>query len=737
MTSSIVKKGKLGAFVAVLCAALLSVTLASPAFAADTDRTPMKLGDNTVTVAANASSAEYQFTAPTEGWYSFLYSMPSNSSWLDVYVSAAEQLGGTFGNTRYSYENGTHTDYIKLAAGQVANFTASRDSEDVSEALAFNVVVAKAVVSKDINSAFYESYMTPVYLNGTTLVAQPQVTITDANGDYLIEGRDFTVSADFYVDNATNNGYNVATKLELPVQKTDEDGYTYWTGGNYYLKVTGTGTYKGDRYIAFTTQNYRNIYDLDKTRSYYGVVSNGSLQNAPLVSTSANLGGKNTLVPNALTVVGYDDDKSVEVDGKWQDGTAVTNGKFEVGKEYGYTYKAAAGFVDVDYGYYYDETENANGTHRTTFRTVDAAGSEGTAYGKPMELNVEVDKTVRVQPNKPVYVKFTAPADGYYFIGDIREGYDNSNLYADPTLKTPVLDYNLTKGQTVYAMFNYASLKYNDPKGMTLSVLPDTELVVAEKVTATGKAVEPAVTVKWIGETLEAGKDYTVTYTNNVKPGTATVTVEGIGEWKNSLKLAKDFEVVAAKGKVYAAGALNYKVTNANTEGKGAVSVKNAVKGKKKTKTVTIPKTVKIGNVKYTVTAIEDKAFKGYTKMTKVSIGANVKTIGKSAFSGDKKLKTVSGGKGLVTIKDSAFEKCTKLTKITLNKKVKTIGKKVFYKDKKLKKITVKANKMKVGKDAIKGIYAKATIDVPNSKVKAYQKVFKKSTGFKSTMKLK
>jgi hypothetical protein len=42
-----------------------------------------------------------------------------------------------------------------------------------------------------------------------------------------------------------------------------------------------------------------------------------------------------------------------------------------------------------------------------------------------------------------------------------------------------------------------------------------------------GKAKKPAVTVVLKGKTLTAGRDYTVSYKNNVDPGIATVTVKG------------------------------------------------------------------------------------------------------------------------------------------------------------------------------------------------------------------
>ena len=49
--------------------------------------------------------------------------------------------------------------------------------------------------------------------------------------------------------------------------------------------------------------------------------------------------------------------------------------------------------------------------------------------------------------------------------------------------------------------------------------------------TYTGKAIKPAVTVKNTAVTLASGTDYTVSYRNNTKAGTATVTVSGRGKY--------------------------------------------------------------------------------------------------------------------------------------------------------------------------------------------------------------
>lgn len=51
----------------------------------------------------------------------------------------------------------------------------------------------------------------------------------------------------------------------------------------------------------------------------------------------------------------------------------------------------------------------------------------------------------------------------------------------------------------------------------------------------TGKAIEPAVTVTVEGKTLTRDKDYSVSYSNNVEPGTASVTVKGIATASQTL----------------------------------------------------------------------------------------------------------------------------------------------------------------------------------------------------------
>ncbi len=170
---------------------------------------------------------------------------------------------------------------------------------------------------------------------------------------------------------------------------------------------------------------------------------------------------------------------------------------------------------------------------------------------------------------------------------------------------------------------------------------------------------------------------------------------------------------------------------------------KEAFSGATKLTTVTLgSKVKKIGNKafykatalkKVTVpaktTTIGSSAFYGCKKLTTATIGKNVKTIGGNAFAKCTALKKVTVPAKTTAIGSSAFSGCTKMTTATIGTNVKSIGSKAFYGAKNLKKITIKSTKLtsaKVGKQAFKGVPAKAKVDVPNKKVKAYKKFFYK-----------
>ena len=243
---------------------------------------------------------------------------------------------------------------------------------------------------------------------------------------------------------------------------------------------------------------------------------------------------------------------------------------------------------------------------------------------------------------------------------------------------------------------NYKTLTDAEPKYKELSH-PSTEPTKTSITKAavikiadqyyTGQAIEPSLTITYGGSNLKVNEDYTVSYKNNANIGTATVTIQGKGNYTD--KISASFNITVRKDAVYTVGNYKYKITDAKTDGKGTVAL-NGV-GNKKIKSIKVDDTVTIGGAKFLVTS-----------------------IGNNAFSG-----------------------CSKATSATIGKNVSKIGSKAFYNCKNLKKITIKSTKLKsAGSKAFKGIHKKASIKVPKSKLKAYQKLLKKK-GQSSGVKIK
>ena len=261
-------------------------------------------------------------------------------------------------------------------------------------------------------------------------------------------------------------------------------------------------------------------------------------------------------------------------------------------------------------------------------------------------------------------------------IEEARKAYDLLDAAQKKLLE---LHYKtLVKAEADYKAITEVKVEETDISKASVSAIPVQNF--------TGKALTPGFTVTMAGKVLVKDRDYTAAYKNNVKIGTATVTITGKLAYKGTL--AKTFTITVRKGKTYVSGKYRYTVTNANLAGKGTVTVKGVTS--KKLKTIKVPSTVSIGGKKFKVT----------------KIGA------------------------------SAFKDCRTATKATIGKYVKTIGKNAFYKASKLKTIYVNSAALKkVEKNAFKGINGKAKIKVPKKKYAKYRKYLSRK-GQKSTVRI-
>ncbi len=196
-----------------------------------------------------------------------------------------------------------------------------------------------------------------------------------------------------------------------------------------------------------------------------------------------------------------------------------------------------------------------------------------------------------------------------------------------------------------------------------------------------GKAKKPGVTVKLNGKTLKNGTDYTVSYSNNTKVGTAKVTIKGKGNYsgsvsktysiKNNFKKAtvsgistKAFTgknitqsiTVKYNGKTLKNGT-DYTVSYSNNKNIGTATVKIAGKG---SYTGTITKTFKINPAKQEIQKLtaKSKAFFVDWAQKGSATGYEIQYATNSKFTSAKK----------VTIKNNKTDKTT-VSKLSGKKK--------------------------------------------------------------------
>ena len=196
-----------------------------------------------------------------------------------------------------------------------------------------------------------------------------------------------------------------------------------------------------------------------------------------------------------------------------------------------------------------------------------------------------------------------------------------------------------------------------------------------------GKAKKPGVTVKLNGKTLKNGTDYTVSYSNNTKVGTAKVTIKGKGNYtgsvsktysiKNNFKKAtvsgistKVFTgknitqsiTVKYNGKTLKKGT-DYTVSYSSNKNIGTATVKVAGKG---SYTGTITKTFKINPAKQEIQKLtsKSKAFFVDWAQKGSATGYEIQYATNSKFTSAKK----------VTITNNKTDKTT-ISKLSGNKK--------------------------------------------------------------------
>ncbi len=203
---------------------------------------------------------------------------------------------------------------------------------------------------------------------------------------------------------------------------------------------------------------------------------------------------------------------------------------------------------------------------------------------------------------------------------------------------------------------------------------------------------------------ISTEKDFDDFFKPEEKPG-------GIDKPTDRVPVSGDDQTTAPaplkKNKTFTSGKLKYKVTaSAKKNVPGKVVVTGLSSSGKKSSSINVKNKVSRSGYSYKVIAIGSSAFKNSAKLKKASLGTSIKSIPKNAFSGCKKLASLSAP-GATKINQSAFKNCRALKKLTFRKKI-SVKKGAFKGCKKTiqvkggsKKI-VKANRTKLKKSGYK-----------------------------------
>lgn len=398
-------------------------------------------------------------------------------------------------------------------------------------------------------------------LDGWTAWNNPEITgINVSEGDTLEVGMEITASEaqswgsvdDFYlygtyditVDSGITNGTVTVSDLEagsgekVKVTLTPNKGYQISkltvSGSSINSAILpddhGTSAFKtaGEDDYSVNTAVLTYTEDIAETTSEYFVMPKGNVVVSAVFSSIFEENGKISLED------GNTDIKVDPIAEQWATGKAI---KPAVTARY-------KGYVLTSADYTVTYSDNVAVGENTAKATLTGKGKfTGT---RTVTFTIKADNRTDISKFKAVLQE---PDSGtsIYYLGEQEE--------VEPTIK-------LMNGDTEIAADNY-TLYYQNNKKLgtgTLVVLPKEESAYKGSVTTTfkiakcplnigdievnipvtswvytGNKITPSVTVKYQGKTLSKGKDYTVTYANNVNISTeskpATVKITGKGNY--------------------------------------------------------------------------------------------------------------------------------------------------------------------------------------------------------------
>lgn len=256
-----------------------------------------------------------------------------------------------------------------------------------------------------------------------------------------------------------------------------------------------------------------------------GAISAVSLKGNGTVTTNDKLSVTNGLVfsKNSITVNGNlsvkyirmtNDDDKLDVNGN----LSITGGDSSTSYLTKGTVYVSGDFTTSTSSYSYNES----GTHITV---LDGASKQTVTLGKPSSYE-----------KFATLVLVNESDDGVIFESNISVTKLFNHNQNNFTL------YNNGSGST-FVDYDGDGLKDNVDPYPTETAIQAADFVISpvEKQLYLGEEIKPTVIVSYNNKVLELNKDYTISYSDNDKPGTATITITGIDHYINSVTV--EFEI--------------------------------------------------------------------------------------------------------------------------------------------------------------------------------------------------
>ena len=147
---------------------------------------------------------------------------------------------------------------------------------------------------------------------------------------------------------------------------------------------------------------------------------------------------------------------------------------------------------------------------------------------------------------------------------------------------------------------------------------------------------------------------------------------------------------------------------------------------------ITIPSSIKVNDLEYTVKEIKENTFRGCRSLTSVTIPNSVTSIAEETFYNCSGLTSVTIPNSVTSIGELAFWSCSSLTSVSIPNSVASIGSYAFYDCSGLTSVTIPNSLTIIEHNVFEGCSGLTSVTIPNSVTNIESSAFRDCSGLTS-----